>query len=247
MRTARILATALAAAVVAFVLASPGAAEGTKIFGVVGPGFSISLNDAAGNKITKLDPGQYELVVDDKSEFHNFHLSGPGVNVTTTVEEIGQKTFQITIADGTYKYVCDPHLGDMFGEFSVGNATSSGGSSSGGSSGGSTTTTTTTPATPKPSAKVGAKLSLVSGPGFTIGMKTATGAKVTNLAAGAYTIVLDDRATAHNARIKGPGLNKATTVPFVGKTTLKVTLKKGTYTFVCDPHKSGMKGTVKVS
>lgn len=251
MRTARILATALAASVVAFVLASPGAAEGTKIFGVVGPGFSISLNDAAGNKITKLDPGQYELVVDDKSEFHNFHLSGPGVNVTTTVEEIGQKTFQVTIADGTYKYVCDPHLGDMFGEFSVGNVTgsggSSGGSSSGGASGGSSGGSTTTTTTPKPSAKVGAKISLVSGPGFTIGMKTATGGKVTNLAAGAYTIVLDDRATAHNARITGPGLNKATTVPFVGKTTLKVTLKKGTYTFVCDPHRSGMKGTVKVS
>lgn len=250
MRTPRILATALAAAAVAVVLASPGAAEGTKIFGVVGPGFSISLNDAAGNKITKLDPGPYELVVDDRSEFHNFHLSGPGVNVTTTVEEIGQKTFQITIADGTYKYVCDPHLGDMFGEFSVGNVASSGGatSGSGSASGGSTTTTTTTTAPKaKLSAKVGAKLSLVSGPGFTIGMKTPTGAKVTNLAAGAYTIVLDDRATAHNAHITGPGLNKATKLPFVGKTTLRVTLKKGTYTFVCDPHRSAMKGSFKVS
>lgn len=237
MRTARILATALGVAATAFVLASPGAAEGTKIFGTVGPGFSIALTDASGAKITKLDPGQYELVVDDKSDFHNFHLSGPGVNVTTTVEEIGQKTFQITIADGTYKYVCDPHLGDMFGEFTVGNVAAP------------PTTTTTTPAAKKPtvSAPVGAKLTLTSGPGFTIGLKTAAGKKVTSLGTGAYTIVLDDRSTAHNAHITAAGVNKSTTVPFVGKTTVKVTLKKGTLTFVCDPHKTSMKGAVTVS
>ena len=113
MRTARILAAALAAIAVAVVLAAPGSAEGTKIFGTVGPGFEIALKDAQGNAITKLEPGQYELVVDDKSEFHNFRLTGPGVSVATTVEEIGQKTFQITIADGKYTFVCDPHAGSM--------------------------------------------------------------------------------------------------------------------------------------
>ena len=36
--------------------------------------------------------------------------------------------------------------------------------------------------------------------------------------------------------------------PFVGTKKVTVTLKKGTYTFQCDPHaQSGMKGTFKVS
>ena len=37
-------------------------------------------------------------------------------------------------------------------------------------------------------------------------------------------------------------------MPFVGTKAFTVTLKKGTYTFQCDPHvKEGMKGTFKVS
>ena len=35
-------------------------------------------------------------------------------------------------------------------------------------------------------------------------------------------------------------------MPKQGKVTWNVTLKKGTYTFVCDPHAATMKGTVKV-
>ena len=38
-----------------------------------------------------------------------------------------------------------------------------------------------------------------------------------------------------------------TDVGFVGDKTVTVTLKKGTYKFVCDPHKSFMKGSFKVS
>jgi plastocyanin len=36
-------------------------------------------------------------------------------------------------------------------------------------------------------------------------------------------------------------------VSFVGKKSLTVTLKKGTYRFVCDPHASSMKGSFKVA
>ena len=38
-----------------------------------------------------------------------------------------------------------------------------------------------------------------------------------------------------------------TSVGQVGKKTFTVTLKKGTYRFVCDPHASQMKGSFKVS
>jgi plastocyanin len=84
------------------------------------------------------------------------------------------------------------------------------------------------------------------GPGFTITLKKGT-AKVTKLKAGAYVIKVSDKSKIHNFRLKGPGVNKTTSVGGTGTSTWKVTLKKGKYTFVCDPHASIMKGTFTVS
>ena len=71
---------------------------------------------------------------------------------------------------------------------------------------------------------------------------------VKTLTAGTYTIKVEDKASIHNFHLKGPGVNKSTAVPFVGTQTWKVILKKGTYTYECDPHaSSGMKGTFKVT
>jgi plastocyanin len=86
------------------------------------------------------------------------------------------------------------------------------------------------------------------GPGFTITLAKA-GKKVTTLKAGSYTITVNDKANIHNFHLLGPGVNKQiTTVPAVGKKTVTVLLKKGTYTYQCDPHASGgMKGTFKVT
>jgi plastocyanin len=43
-------------------------------------------------------------------------------------------------------------------------------------------------------------------------------------------------------------LNKKTTVAFKGQTTWTITLKKGKYTYQCDPHATGgMKGTFRVT
>src|SRR5215208_634489 len=67
------------------------------------------------------------------------------------------------------------------------------------------------------------KLSGVDGPGFTITLKKGS-AKVTSLPAGAYTIAVSDKSNIHNFRLKGPGVNKATSVPKVGNTTWNVTL-----------------------
>lgn len=70
--------------------------------------------------------------------------------------------------------------------------------------------------------------------------------KVSTLKAGKYTIVVKDSASDHNFHLSGPGVNKSTSVG--GKVTTKwvVTLKRGTYTFVCDPHASFMKGSFTV-
>jgi plastocyanin len=84
------------------------------------------------------------------------------------------------------------------------------------------------------------------GPGFTITLKKGT-AKVTKLKAGSYTIKVSDKSKIHNFRLKGPGVNKTTSVGGTGTSTWKVTLKKGKYTVVCDPHASFMKASFVVS
>ena len=89
------------------------------------------------------------------------------------------------------------------------------------------------------------KASGTVGPGFTISLKQGT-KKVTTLKPGAYAFVIDDRSSAHNFHLTGPGVNKATPVARTGKTTWNVTLRAGTYRFVCDPHATGMKGSFRV-
>ena len=88
--------------------------------GTVGPGFTISLK-FAGKKVTRLKPITYRFKVSDRSSIHNFHLSGPGVNrAITSVGFKGTKTATIKLRKGTYRYVCDPHSGEMRGSFKVG-------------------------------------------------------------------------------------------------------------------------------
>lgn len=84
------------------------------------------------------------------------------------------------------------------------------------------------------------------GPGFTISLKKA-GKKVTSLKAGKYKIVIKDLSNIHNFHLKGPGVDKKTGVGAQGTFTWTVTLKKGTYKFICDPHAAIMKGSFKVT
>jgi plastocyanin len=86
----------------------------------------------------------------------------------------------------------------------------------------------------------------VDGPGFTITLKQGA-KKVTTLKAGTYSIKIQDKSSIHNFHLTGPGVNKKTSVGAVTTVTWKVTLKKGTYKFVCDPHASFMKGSFKVT
>ena len=89
-----------------------------KLNAVVGPGFTITLKKGT-VKVTILKKGAYTIVVSDKASNHNFHLTGPGVNKKTTVSEIVTRTWNLTLNPGTFKYVCDPHLGTMKGTFKV--------------------------------------------------------------------------------------------------------------------------------
>ena len=90
------------------------------------------------------------------------------------------------------------------------------------------------------------KLAGTVGPGFTITLKQG-GTKVTTLKAGTYTITIADKSTIHDFHLTGPGVNKKTAVGTMSTTTWKLTLKKGTYKYVCDPHASFMHGSFKVT
>jgi plastocyanin len=84
------------------------------------------------------------------------------------------------------------------------------------------------------------------GPGFTITLKQGS-ATVKKLKAGKYVFKISDKSAIHNFHLKGPGVNKLTSVAKVGSSTWTLTLKKGKYTYVCDPHQTIMKGSFTVS
>ena len=108
----------LVATVAALTLDVSASAATPRLDGTVGPGFTITLK-MKGNKVTKLKPGKYQIVVKDLSNIHNFHLTGPGLNKDTGVAATGTKTWTVTLRTGTYLYVCDPHASSMNGKFTV--------------------------------------------------------------------------------------------------------------------------------
>jgi len=227
----------LALVVVGLVVASGGQAtpgQSAKLHGRVGPGFSIVLTTESGARVTKLDPGTYEIDVDDLAEEHNFHLFGPGVDKATEIGDTGTAHWTVTFRDGTYTYQCDPHQGTMNGSFTVGNVPTQPPPQQKPPAGGTVTSRT--------------KLVLTTGPGFTITLRTAAGKTVKTMKTGIYTVVVRDRSRIHNAHVVAPGFNRATTLPFVGAVTWKVKLSRaGTFRFRCDPHAlTGMKGSSKI-
>ena len=84
------------------------------------------------------------------------------------------------------------------------------------------------------------------GPGFTITL-TFEGKTAKKLKAGTYKVAISDKATIHNFHLTGPGVNKKTSVACTGTTPWTLTLKKGTYKYVCDPHATTMHGSFTVS
>ena len=117
---------------------------------------------------------------------------------------------------------------------------------------GTTTSTNTTGATTTASrrrsagATAGKRLIGTVGPGFSIALRTPAGAAVKTLRAGTYSVVVRDRSPEHNFHLRGRGVDKATTVGASATKTWTVKLAPGTYTYVCDPHASSMRGSLKV-
>jgi len=99
-------------------LLAPSAAAPPRLDATVGPGFDITLT--RGDKaVHKLKAGKYRIQVVDKSDMHNFHLKGPGVNKATSVQDTGTITWTVTLKKGKYTFQCDPHSDSMNGHFTA--------------------------------------------------------------------------------------------------------------------------------
>jgi len=207
-----LLLIALAVGVLAFGLPAganiqSAGAPTTPLHAVVGPGFTITLTRQDGTSVTHLDPGTYAITVDDKSDLHNFHLSGAGVDQQTPIDGILTTTWEVTFQDGkTYRFQCDAHPSSMRGSFTVG-------------------TVQPPPVVPRLNARVTSR---------TISLKTAAGTRVRLLPEGNYRIVVSDTTKAQNFHLKGPGVNRKTRVRAKTTVTWKLRLGPGKFVYRSD-------------
>jgi len=173
--------------------------------------------------------GRTRSWLDDKSEEHNFHLTGTGVDQVTPIELLGTFTWTVTFTDANYTFRCDAHPTLMTRTFGVGNAPPP------------TTTTTTTPKPPP------VKLLGTVGPGSSISLKKSSGAAAKTLPAKKYTVSVRDLSKVQNFHLIGPGVNRSTGVGFTGRASWTITLKKGTYRFQSDPNRARLHGSIRVT
>jgi hypothetical protein len=222
------LALAAAPVLVVLALAGGAGAQSPTLFGTVGPGFTIRLADASGNPVTNLDPGTYTIQVDDKAGIHNFHLTGPGVDKATGIEELGTVTWTVTFAVGRYHYQCDPHASTLNGDFTVGTQPSPSPSPS-----------------PAPvTAKKPVALAAAVGPGASISV-ARLGVRLRTVVAGPAVIMVRDRSAKDNLHLTGPGVNRATSKLGKPTVTWRVTLRHGLYTYRSDATPT-LKGSFRV-
>jgi plastocyanin len=84
-----------------------------KLTGTVGPSFEISMSRS------RTVRGMYDITVRDRSNAHNFHLTGPGVDKKTLVGRTVTKVWHVRLRVGTYRFQCDIHPTQMFGRIRV--------------------------------------------------------------------------------------------------------------------------------
>jgi plastocyanin len=222
MRLRGLVAVATAAAFVLVPSGAPAVSANPQLVATVGPGFTIRLMHPDGSIVTKVDPGVYDIVVQDLAEEHNFHLSGLDVNEFTAVEAIVNVTWTVTFKDARYTFQCDPHSSMMRGSFVSG----------------------TPPPPPVPAVT---KLTLTVGPAATIVLSNPAGKRVTAVRAGTYSITVRDRSKVHNAHLVGKGVNRKSGLAATGTLTWKVKLSAGLLRFFSDRSPKTVKGSIKIT
>jgi len=118
-RTALSILAAAALAAALFILPAQASSSSKKLTGESGPGFTVEVKKG-GKDVKTLRAGRYTIKVEDKSNIHNFHLFGPGLNKKTRIAFKGDKTWTIKLKKGRYTYQCDAHASmGMKGHFKV--------------------------------------------------------------------------------------------------------------------------------
>jgi hypothetical protein len=190
-------------------------ADGELLIATVGTndGFDITLARQDGREVTELLPGTYTIRVRDLSRLHNFHLASNTdgtVDFRTDLEFVGEQDFTVTFKDGhRYAYACEPHWQTMNGAFFVRSPV----------------------APPPPPPKVSTLRA-------SVGPSGAAKLSSRSVRAGSYKLVVRDGSSRHNFRVKGRGVDRATTVKFTGSVTWRVRLAKGVYRFGSDPKRT---------
>ena len=93
------------------------AAANPKLTLAFGSGFTINVSGAAKTKNKtnakiSVKPGKHDFSWNDNSTFHNFHLSKGSKNAfSTSVSGTGKGKKTVNLTKGTWKLVCDPHVG----------------------------------------------------------------------------------------------------------------------------------------
>jgi hypothetical protein len=156
---------------------------------------TLALTTSDGVRVRVLAPGTYTVVVVDKSSSDNFHLIGPDIDEQTTLEFVGTVTWTLTFTPGGYAYRTD--------------------GSGAASCGCSPNFRVSQPAPTELRGTVAAG---------TISLKTPAGARVVNVAAGRYVIVVLDRSRRDNFHLSGNGVNRRTGLRSIGRTVWTITL-----------------------
>ncbi len=204
-----------------------------------------------------IPPGTYTVRVIDDADIHNFHLSGPGVDMATGTDSLSSPTWTVTFQPGSqYTFWCDSHPDFMYGNFqtsgaagSSGSGSSSSGSSSSSSSSsssagsGSSSSSGSTSSGKKTvtSGHASALLGTLTGTLSASGKPTLTskGKAVSTLKTGRYTFAITDQDPKASFTIQASkgGPTNLTGATFVGKHSVTVTLTTGKWTFYTSPGK----------
>jgi hypothetical protein len=91
----------------------------TLIIAIVGPGHVLSVQWLSEKTVTRLKPGRYYLLVQDRSVTRNFHLRGPGVNRASPVGRAHAFAWHLVLRKGVYRFWSDPQKRTMRGQFRV--------------------------------------------------------------------------------------------------------------------------------
>jgi len=204
---------------------------------VLGNGTRIRSASAPGSVIP---PGTYLLIVntdlpEPRDSFHIFHLSGPGVNMSSDLLpcENPREIYEITLRpSSTYVYEDTRHPETtrvVFSTAASGSSTDTSGASSGPGST-SSSGTVSNQSVVGSSAFRGTLVATVAAGKLTL---SRNGKDVSSLKTGRYRIAVDDRTAAGGFALQRPkGETVQVTAPsFVGKRSIMLTLRPGRWAY----------------